>query len=244
MGGYGITSSAPIYKRIILKISGETLGKRVAEVIDIEALHFLRSKIREAINSGVQIGIVCGGGNILRGKLSSADILARTTADQMGMLATVINSLAIRDIIEEDGIDVRLFSSLPIAPIAEPYLPRNARKALDNGAVAIFSGGTGNPFVSTDTAAVLRACDIGADTVLKATKVDGIYTADPKIDYAALRYDRISYDEALEKGLAIMDLPAIALARENNIPVVVFDFWAENSIERVLRGEDVGTVMS
>jgi len=123
VGGYGITSSAPIYKRIILKISGETLGKRVAEVIDIEALHFLRSKIREAINSGVQIGIVCGGGNILRGKLSSADILARTTADQMGMLATVINSLAIRDIIEEDGIDVRLFSSLPIAPIAEPYLP-------------------------------------------------------------------------------------------------------------------------
>ncbi|HDL64832.1 MAG TPA: UMP kinase [Proteobacteria bacterium] len=238
-----ITSSSPIYKRVILKISGETLGKKGAEVINPEALDFLSGKIKEAINSGVQIGIVCGGGNILRGKLSSANSLVRTTADQMGMLATVINSLAIRDILEKENIAVRLFSSLPISPIAEPYLPRNARKALDDGAVAIFSGGTGNPFVSTDTAAVLRGCDIGADAVLKATKVDGIYTADPKTDPTARRYDRISYDEALEKGLAIMDLPAIALARENNIPVIVFDFWAERSIERVLRGENIGTVM-
>jgi len=170
--------------------------------------------------------------------------VARTTADQMGMLATVINSMAIRDILSKGDLDVHLFSSLPITPIAEPYLPRNARKALDNGAVAIFSGGTGNPFVSTDTAAVLRACDIGADAVLKATKVDGIYASDPEKDPKAIRYDRIAYDEALEKGLEIMDLPAIALARENNIPVIVFDFWGENSIERVLRGDNIGTIMT
>jgi uridylate kinase len=231
------------YRRVILKISGETLGERGAEVIDVGALNLLTAKIREATNSGVQIGIVCGGGNIIRGKFSSDSRIARTTADQMGMLATVINSMVIRDIIEKEGIDVRLFSSLAIAPLAEPYLPRNARQALDNGAVVIFSGGTGNPFVSTDTAAVLRACDIGADAVLKATKVDGVYTGDPNTDPDAQRYDRISYDEALEKGLAIMDLPAIALARENSIPVIVFDFWGEKSIERVLRGDNIGTVM-
>lgn len=232
------------YRRVILKISGEALGKRGEEVIDIKALHFLGAKIKEAIKSGVQIGIVCGGGNIIRGKLSSTDTLARTTADQMGMLATVINSMAVRDILVKEDIDARLFSSLSVTPIAEPYLPRNARNALDDGAVAIFSGGTGNPFVSTDTAAVLRACDIGADAVLKATKVDGIYSADPAIDPDARRYDRISYDEAFEKSLAIMDLPAIALARENSIPVIVFDFWGERSIERVLRGENIGTVMT
>jgi len=220
------------------------LGKKGGEVIDPDAVRFLGAKIKETIRSGVQIGIVCGGGNIIRGKLSRNDTVARTTADQMGMLATVINSMAIRDILAKENIDVRLFSSIAIAPLAEPYLPRNARQALDNGAVAIFSGGTGNPFVSTDTAAVLRACDIGADAVLKATKVDGVYTSDPNTNPDAQRYDRISYNEALEKGLEIMDLPAIALARENNIPVIIFDFWGENSIERILRGDNIGTVMA
>ena len=220
------------------------MGKKGGEVIDPDAVLFLGAKIKIAIDAGVQIGIVCGGGNIIRGKLSRNDTVARTTADQMGMLATVINSMAIRDILAKENIDVRLFSSIAIAPLAEPYLPRNARQALDNGAVAIFSGGTGNPFVSTDTAAVLRACDIGADAVLKATKVDGVYTSDPNTNPDAQRYDRISYNEALEKGLEIMDLPAIALARENNIPVIIFDFWGENSIERILRGDNIGTVMA
>ena len=231
------------YRRVILKISGETLGKPGGEVIDPTALNFLSGKIREGIEAGIQIGVVCGGGNIIRGRVASAEELERTTADQMGMLATVINSLAIRDVLEKDGLRVSLFSSLSLGPLADPYLPRNARRALDGGAVAIFSGGTGNPFVSTDTAAVLRACDIGADAVLKATKVDGIYTADPKTDPSARRYDRISYDEALERGLGIMDPPAIALARENAIPVIVFNFWEEKSLERVIRGKPIGTVM-
>ncbi|MEA1929062.1 MAG: uridine monophosphate kinase, partial [Candidatus Auribacterota bacterium] len=200
-----MSTSKTMYKRVILKISGETLGNNKGLVIDPVALDFLAGKIREGVESGVQIGIVCGGGNIIRGKLSSTDTVVRTTADQMGMLATVINSLAIRDILEKNDIEAHLFSSLPISPIAELYLPRNACHALDKGGVTIFSGGTGNPFVSTDTAAVLRACDIGADAVLKATKVDGIYTSDPKTDPTARRYNRISYAEALDKGLAIMD---------------------------------------
>lgn len=231
------------YRRVILKISGEALGKRNKEVIDIESLTFLGYRIKEALTAGVQIGIVCGGGNIIRGRLTSTKVLSRTTADLMGMMATVINSMAIRDCLVKENIDARLFSSLPISPIAEPYLPRNAGEALNKGAVVIFSGGTGNPFVSTDTAAILRACDIDADAVLKATKVGGIYTADPEIDPGAKRYDKISYNEALEKGLAIMDLPAIALARENSIPVIVFNFWEERSIEKVLRGDNIGTIM-
>lgn len=235
--------TTPIYKRVILKISGETLGRPGGEVIDPVALHELSGKIREGIEAGIQIGVVCGGGNIIRGRVATAEELERTTADQMGMLATVINSLAIRDVLEKDGLRVRLFSCLSLGPLADPYLPRNARRALDGGAVAIFSGGTGNPFVSTDTAAVLRACDIGADAILKATKVDGIYTADPKTDPSARRYDRISYDEALERGLGIMDPPAIALARENAIPVIVFNFWEDKSLERVIRGKPIGTVM-
>ncbi len=235
--------TTPIYKRVILKISGETLGRPGGEVIDPVALHGLSGKIREGIEAGIQIGVVCGGGNIIRGRVATAEELERTTADQMGMLATVINSLAIRDVLEKDGLRVRLFSCLSLGPLADPYLPRNARRALAGGAVALFSGGAGNPFVSTDTAAVLRACDIGADAILKATKVDGIYTADPKTDPSARRYDRISYDEALERGLGIMDPPAIALARENAIPVIVFNFWEDKSLERVIRGKPIGTVM-
>ena len=231
------------FKRILLKLSGESLMGTQNYGIDTHRLNEYAEQISQIVKSGVQVGIVIGGGNIFRGLSGATKGFDRVKGDQMGMLATVINSMAIRDILSKKDIDVRLFSSLPITPIAEPYLPRNARKALDDGAVAIFSGGTGNPFVSTDTAAVLRACDIGADAVLKATKVDGIYASDPEIDPKALRYDRISYDEALKKGLAIMDLPAIALARENNIPVIVFNFWDENSIARVLRGDNIGTVM-
>ncbi|MDP8214111.1 MAG: UMP kinase [Candidatus Euphemobacter frigidus] len=238
-----MTTAKPVYKRVILKISGETLGTLGGEAIDPTALLFLSGKIKEGVEAGVQLGIVCGGGNIIRGKAAEAAGLERTTADQMGMLATVVNSLAIRDVLEKDGVNACLFSSLPIYPLAESYLPRRARQALDRGEVAIFSGGTGNPFVSTDTAAVLRASDVGAGAVLKATKVDGIYTADPKIDPSARKYDRISYDEALERDLGIMDSPAIALARENHIPVIVFDFWADRSLRRVIMGEKIGTLM-
>ncbi len=234
----------PAYKRVILKISGEALGPRDGEAIDPDALEFVSGKIGEGVRTGAQLGIVTGGGNMIRGRLAAARALERTTADQMGMLATVINSLAIRDALSRAGITVRLFSSLSLGPLAAPYLPRAARQALDEGAVGIFSGGTGNPFVSTDTAAVLRACDVGASAVLKATKVDGIYTADPKTDPSARRYDRVSYAEALERDLGIMDQPAIALARENEIPVIVFNFWEENSVARVLRGDPLGTIMS
>ncbi len=232
------------YDRVILKVSGESLGSPSGASFDPEALGMLISRIREGIEGGCGLGLVCGGGNIIRGRLAGQGLLDRTTADGMGMLATVINSLAIRDGLERSGVPARLFSSVPAGPLAEPYSPRAARAALEKGEVAIFSGGTGNAFVSTDTAAVLRACDLGAGAVLKATTVDGIYSADPKIDPAARRFDRVSYEQALAEGLRIMDGPAIALARENRIAVIVFDFREENAIRRAVGGEAVGTILN
>jgi uridylate kinase len=232
------------YDRAILKISGETLSAPGGPPFDPGSLKLLISRIREGLEGGCRLGIVCGGGNIIRGRLAGRGLLDRTTTDGMGMLATVINGLAIRDGLERSGIPARLFSSVPAGTLAEPYSPRGARAALENGEVAVFSGGTGNPYVSTDTAAVLRACDIGAGTVLKATTVDGIYSADPKIDPAARRFDRVSYVQALTEDLRIMDGPAIALARENKIMVIVFDFRQENAIRRAVGGEPVGTILN
>jgi len=234
----------PVFDRVILKISGETLGREGGVPFDPEALRLLVSRIREGLAAGAGFGIVCGGGNIIRGRLASTGLLDRTTADGMGMLATIINSLAIRDGLERSGIPARIFSSLPVGSLAEPYSPRAGRAALERGEVAIFSGGTGNAYVSTDTAAVLRACDLGAGAVFKATTVDGIYSADPKLDPAARRFDRISYRQALADDLRIMDGPAIALARENRIAVVVFDFREENAIRRAAGGEAVGTILN
>ncbi len=234
----------PAYDRVILKISGETLGRSGGPPFDPEALSLLISRIREGIEAGAAFSIVCGGGNIIRGgRLTDTGLLDRTTADGMGMLATVINSLAIRDGLERSGIPARIFSCLPVGSLTEPYSARAGRAALENGEVVILSGGIGNPYVSTDTAAVLRACELDAGAVFKATTVDGIYSADPKLDPAARKFDRISYEQALAEGLGIMDGPAIALARENRIAVIVFDFREKNAIRRALAGETVGTFL-
>ncbi len=231
------------YGRVILKLSGEMLGDPESGTIGPTALTFVSRQIKETRESGVELGIVCGGGNIIRGRDLEGLEIDRVTADQMGMLATVINGLALRQALEKNGLEAALFSSLPTGPLAEPYSPRAARAALKTGKVAVFSGGTGNPFVTTDTAAILRACDVGAGVVLKATKVDGIYSADPETDPGAQRFDEITYDRALELGLRIMDYSAIGLAKENNIPVFVFEFREEHALKQAVSGEGRGTLM-
>lgn len=239
-----MAKNSPKYKRVIIKLSGETLGKKGAEIFDLAALDFVARNVKEAVAAGAAVGIVGGGGNIVRGATASRLGLERTVADQMGMLATVINGLALREALLKAGLSARLFSSVDVGPVAEFYHPGRARAALDRGEVGIFSGGTGNPFVSTDTASVLRACDVGADAVLKATKVDGIYTADPVKDPSAVKFDAITYDEAIKRGLKIMDFSAIGLAKENGVPLLVFDFWAEHALRRAVRGEKLGTIVT
>lgn len=231
------------YRRIILKLSGEHLGGGGGEPIASPRLRETARKLAEARESGVEIGIVCGGGNIIRGKLARDLDVERVTADQMGMLSTVVNGLALRDALEKSGTKARLFSCLEVGSLAESYSPRRAAETLKEGEIAIFSGGTGNPFVSTDTAAVLRACDVNAGAVLKATKVDGIYSADPVKDAGARRFDEISYEKALSLELGIMDLPAVALARDYKVPVLVFNFLEEGSLTRIIAGEKLGTIM-
>ena len=238
-----VSSLRPKYKRVLLKLSGEALGKSGEEIFDPDALGYIARTLKEVTELGVELGIVGGGGNIVRGVTAVNLGIDRTTADGMGMLATVINGIALREALEKAGLKVRLFSCIPVGTLAEPYNPRQARRALSKGEIGIFSGGTGNPFVSTDTAALLRACDIRAEMVLKATKVDGIYSADPQKDPAAKKFAEISYDEALQRGLKIMDFSAVGLAKENRIPVVVFDFWADHSLRRVVLGETIGTLL-
>ena len=238
-----VSPSSSRYKKIILKLSGQALAGSDGEVFSPAALGTVAERVKAAAETGIRIGLVCGGGNIIRGRICGEIEIGRITADQMGMLSTVINGLALRDALLAAGLAVRIFSSINVAPLAEFYEPRVAGRALDDGNIVIFSGGTGNPFVSTDTAAVLRACDMSADAVIKATRVDGIYSADPEKDPSARRYRQVSYDEALEKELEIMDLPAVALAREYEIPVVVFNFHRKNSLKRLLAGEEIGTVM-
>jgi len=232
------------FRRVILKLSGETLGRKGGEAFDLAALSFLCKSFRAAVEMGVELGAVVGGGNIIRGITAPAVGLPRVTADQMGMLATIINGLALREVLEREGLKTRLFSCLDVGVLAEPYHPRRAVEALEQGEIAIFAGGTGNPFVSTDTAAVFRACDIEAQVVLKATKVGGIYSADPLVDPSATRYDRVSYDEAMKLGLNIMDWPAIGLARANRIPVIVFNFWEAGALKKILMGEKIGSLLS
>jgi len=236
-------SSQAKFKRVVLKLSGETLGNQGGSIFDPEALKFLAASVKEVADLGVEVGIVGGGGNIVRGVTAGAMGLERTAADQMGMLATVINGMAMRGALENAGLSARLFSAVPVGAVAELYSPREARRALAAGEVAIFAGGTGCPFVSTDTAALLRACDIGAAAVLKATKVDGIYTADPKKDPEAVKFKELTYVEALARGLKIMDAAAFGVANENGVPILVFDFWAPHALVRAALGEEIGTLV-
>ena len=233
------------YGRILLKLSGEVLGNRESgECIDPERLAFMAECVKKVHKMGVQVGIVLGGGNIFRGLTGAGKGVDRVTGDSMGMLATVINGLAMMNALEAVGVPARVMTAMDMPKIAEPFVQRKALRHFEKGRVVIFAGGTGNPYFSTDSAAALRASEIGADALLKATKVDGIYTADPKKDPKAKKYASLRYETALEKRLKVMDSAAFALCMDNAIPIVVFDFFDPGALERLMKGEAVGTIVS
>lgn len=230
------------YHRILLKLSGEALGEReTGQGIDPDAAGKLSRQIGRLARQGVEVAIVCGGGNIVRGARFSGVGAHRASADYMGMLATVINALALSHSIEEEGVETRVLTALEIRQVAEPFVRRRALAHLEKGRVVILAGGTGNPYFTTDTAAALRAAELGCEVLLKATKVDGVYTSDPKVDPRAQRIPALGYMEVLERGLKVMDGTAITLCMENRLPIVVFDLFEEGNVERVVRGEDLGT---
>jgi uridylate kinase len=234
----------PKYSRILLKLSGEALGGDGGVGINPEAVQNMAAQIREVRDLGVQVVVVLGGGNIFRGLAGSERGIERATGDYMGMLATVINSLALQDALEKLGVATRVQTAITMAQVAEPFIRRRAVRHLEKGRVVIFGGGTGNPYFSTDTAAALRANEIGAEVILKATKVDGIYDSDPKKNAKAKRYSRITYLEALQKRLAVMDSTAFSLCMDNKMPIVVFDLFRPHNLKRVVFGEEVGTVVT
>jgi uridylate kinase len=237
-------SHHPQYNRILLKLSGEALGGESGMSISPEAVHNMAGQIREVRELGVQVVIVIGGGNIFRGLPASEKGIERATGDYMGMLATIINSLALQDALEKIGIATRVQSAITMAQVAEPFIRRRAVRHLEKGRVVIFGGGTGNPYFSTDTAAALRANEIGAEVILKATKVDGIYDCDPKKYANAKRYSRITYQEALQKELKVMDSTAFSLCKDNKMPIIVFDLFRPHNLKRVVMGEKVGTLVT
>lgn len=236
--------SRSAYKRILLKLSGEALAGEGSYGIDPAALNTIAKEIREVAGMGVSMGVVVGGGNIFRGSQASAQGLERVTADHMGMLATVINGLALQNALESVGILTRLMTAISMEAVAEPYIRRRALRHLEKGRVVIFAGGTGNPYFTTDSAAALRAVEVQAELLLKATKVDGVYDSDPKSNSDAVRFDTISYIEALEKSLKVMDATAISLCMENRIPIRVFDLFESGNIARIVSGEKLGTLIS
>ncbi|HLF50295.1 MAG TPA: UMP kinase [Methylomirabilota bacterium] len=235
---------APAYRRILLKVSGEALAGGQGYGIDPDTLGRIAQEIGEVVAMGVQLAVVIGGGNIFRGIAASAGGMDRATGDYMGMLATVINALAFQDAVEKAGVPTRVLSAIEMRAVAEPYIRRRAIRHLEKGRVVVFAAGTGNPFFTTDTAGALRAVEIGAEVILKATTVDGIYTADPKKDPAAVRLPRVSYIEALNRGLHVMDTTAISLCMDNKLPIVVFDLTRRGNIRRIVLGEAVGSTVS
>lgn len=232
------------YGRVMLKLSGETLMGDQQYGIDAKMLTYYTNQIKELIEMGVEVAVVIGGGNIFRGLSAAESGVERTQGDYMGMLATVINGMALQSMMETHGVFTRLISAIKMEQIAEPYIRRRAVRHLEKGRVVIFSAGTGNPYFTTDSAAALRANEIKADVVLKATRVDGIYTADPEKDPSATKYDSITFKEAMNKGLAVMDQAAFALCRENNMPVIVFDINDSTNLRRIMEGENVGTLVT
>ncbi len=234
----------PKYKRILLKLSGEALGGEAGFGISPDEVHGIAQQIAEVRELGVEVVVVIGGGNIFRGLAGSEKGIDRATGDYMGMLATIINSLAIQDALEKKGVPTRVQSAISMTQIAEPFIRRRAVRHLEKGRVVIFAAGTGNPYFSTDTAAALRANEIGAEAVLKATKVDGIYDSDPKKNPKAKRYSTITYQEALQKRLKVMDAAAFALCQDNKMPIVVFDFFKEHNLRNVVLGAKVGTLVT
>ena len=237
------TTPQPAYKRILLKLSGEALMGSDAYGINRQTISEIVAEIKEVAELGVEIGVVIGGGNIFRGVAPAATGMDRATADYMGMLATVMNGLALQDAMRMAGLNSRVQSALDIEQVVEPYIRGKAIRYLEQGRIVIFAAGTGNPFFTTDTAAALRGAEIGAEIVLKATKVDGIYTADPKKDPSATRYDKISFDEAIARNLAVMDATAFALCRDQKLPINVFSIFKSGALKRVVLGEAEGTLV-
>ena len=233
--------SSPIYKRILLKLSGEVLLGSQEYGIDPPVIKRIASEITELLGLGVQVGLVIGGGNIFRGAGLAEAGMDRVTGDQMGMLGTVINALALQDALERQSAVARVMSALQINEVCEDYIRRRAIRHLEKGRVVIFAAGTGNPFFSTDTAASLRAIEVGADVLIKATKVDGIYSADPLKSSTAIRYDDLSFDQILAKKLNVMDATAVVMCRDNNLPLVVFNLNNAGDLVRLIRGETLGT---
>jgi uridylate kinase len=232
------------FKRILLKLSGEALAASKGFGIDTERIHQIAGEIQETVALDVQIAIVVGGGNFFRGVADQAKDMDRVSADHMGMLATVINALALQDALEKRGVFTRVMSAIEMNQVAEPYIRRRAIRHLEKGRVVIFAAGTGNPFFSTDSAASLRATEIKADVILKATKVEGIYDADPVLVKDAKMFDQISYMDVVGRGLKVMDLTAITLCKENNLPIIIFNLNRPGNIKRVVQGERVGSLVS
>jgi len=234
---------APKYKRILLKLSGEALMGDDSYGINRDVIDRITAEIGEVTRLGVEVAVVIGGGNIFRGVAPAAAGMDRATADYMGMLATVMNALALQDAMRRAGLMARVQSALTIEQVAEPYIRGKALRYLEEGKIVIFGAGTGNPFFTTDTAAALRAVEMGAEVVLKATKVDGVYTADPKTNPEATRYDHLSFDEAISKNLKVMDATALALCRDQRMPLCVFSIFKAGALKKVVLGEDEGTLV-
>jgi len=231
------------YRRILLKLSGEALAGEQGYGIDPDIINGIATEIKEVIELGVEIALVIGGGNIFRGIAASAQGMERASADYMGMLATVMNSLAMQDALEKQGVVTRVQSAIEMQQIAEPYIRRRAVRHLEKGRVVIFGAGTGNPYFTTDTAASLRAMEINAEVILKATKVDGVYTADPNIDKNAVKLPTLTYLDVLQKGLKVMDATATSLCMDNDLPMIIFDMTHRNNIKKVVLGEKIGTIV-
>ena len=234
----------PVFKRILLKLSGEALAANQGFGVDPSRIHEVAAELADVQKLGIQIAVVVGGGNFFRGVAIQAKTMDRVSADHMGMLATVINALALQDALEKQGVHTRVQSAIEMNQVAEPFIRRRAIRHLEKGRVVIFAGGTGNPYFSTDTAASLRAMEIKADAILKATKVDGVYDADPMLVKDAKMFQTISYLEVLSKGLKVMDATAISLCRDNNLPIIIFNLNNHGNIRRVVLGEKVGSLVS
>ena len=234
----------PVFKRILLKLSGEALAANQGFGVDPSRIHEVAAELADVQKLGIQIAVVVGGGNFFRGVAIQAKTMDRVSADHMGMLATVINALALQDALEKQGVHTRVQSAIEMNQVAEPFIRRRAMRHLEKGRVVIFAGGTGNPYFSTDTAASLRAMEIKADAILKATKVDGVYDADPMLVKDAKMFQTITYLDVLSKGLKVMDATAISLCRDNNLPIIIFNLNNHGNIRRVVLGEKIGSLVS
>jgi len=233
----------PVFKRVVLKLSGEALQGKLGHGIDFKVAASVAKQIKEVCKLGVEVAIVIGGGNIFRGIAAENKGMDRSTADYMGMLATVINGMALQDALEKEGVFTRTMTAIEMREVAEPYIRRRAIHHLEKGRVVVFVGGTGNPYFTTDTTAALRAVEIGADVILKATKVDGMYSADPIKVKGAKKFKRLKYIDVLKKNLKIMDVTAVSLCMDNKLPIIVFNLFKKGNIKKVIVGRDIGTIV-